>query len=209
MTAELSQAPGRGNVPVTDSRDPWPPIYVSGSSLSMRVAPPYNGSMQIKDAAVLSLVEQIADHYKRNISNRFLRPALLRVQLEQHDMELIESVTEKSEYYRLQGYHPDELYDRIVALAEFIYHARKDVGPNLRNLLSSQNGKVLVATGNERVLRDLSVNNFQSNLSILADLVNKLYVMVVQIDENSSRGTTPVYRTVPRLKEIGKLLVPR
>ena len=165
--------------------------------------------MQIKDSVVMSVIEQLSDHYKRNISNRFLRPALMRVQLEPHTWELIESVTEKSDYYALQGYHLDELYDRILALAEFVYHARKDIEPNLRVILSGAGPRLATAGGNERVLRDMSVNNFQSNLAIMADLVNKLYVAVVEIDNETNIKKTPVHKTMPRLKELGRYLVPR
>ncbi|HUX49478.1 MAG TPA: hypothetical protein VMW73_01710 [Spirochaetia bacterium] len=165
--------------------------------------------MQIKDSVVMTLVEHIADHYKRNVSNRFLRPALMRIQIDAHTWEMIESLTEKSDYYQLQGYHFDELYDRILALAEFIYHARKDVGPNLRALLStSGGGRVGALSGNERVLRDMSVNNFQSNLSVLSDLLNKLYVTVVELDDKTNKQGTPVHRTISRLKELGRFLVP-
>ncbi len=165
--------------------------------------------MQIKDNVVMSIIEQLSEHYKRNISNRFLRPALMRIQLEAHTRELIESVTEKSDYYSLQGYHLDELYDRILALAEFIYHARKDIEPNLRVFLSGSGSRSAIPSGNERVLRDMSVNNFQSNLSIMADLVNKLYVAVIGIDNELNAKRTPVHSTIPRLKELGRFLVPR
>jgi len=165
--------------------------------------------MQIKDNVVMSIIEQLSDHYKRNINNRFLRPALMRVQLESHTWELIESITEKSDYYSLQGYHLDELYDRVLALAEFIYHARKDIEPNLRVYLSGSGSHSAIPSGNERVLRDMSVNNFQSNLAIMSDLVNKLYVAVVEIDNSMNASKTPVHKTIPRLKELGRFLVPR
>lgn len=166
--------------------------------------------MQIKDSVVISLIDQISDHYKRNLNNRFLRPALIRMQLDSHSWEMIEGITEKSEYYQLQGFHPDELYDRILALAEFVYHARRDVAPNLRGLLSPASaGRGALQSTNERVLRDMSVNNFQSNLSVLADLVNKLYTTVIELDDKSAGGKTPVHKTIPKLKELGRFLVPR
>ena len=166
--------------------------------------------MQIKDSVVMTLIDQISEHYKRNVSNRFLRPALMRMQMEQRNWDLIESMTEKSDYYQLQGYHVDELYDRILAFGEFIYHARHDLAPNLRSYLTgSTNTRGLGSAANDRVLRDMSVNNFESNLAVLADLVNKLFVAVVQLDNDAAKGSSPVHKTIPRLKDLGRLLVPR
>jgi hypothetical protein len=129
------------------------------------------------------------------------------ISLDQRTWNLLESVTEKSNYYMLQGYHFDELYDRILALAEFVYHARRELAPQLRMMLSSTTGAAL-PSGNERILRDMAVNNFASNLSILADLVNKLYTRVVGLDVEAHRHAVPAYKSVKGLNEIGQYLVP-
>lgn len=163
--------------------------------------------MQIKDSEVMSIIDSIGEHFRTNIGNRYLRGAFRVIPLDQKTWNLLESVTEKSNYYSLQGYHFDELYDRILALAEFVYHARKELAPQLRMMLSSTAGASL-PSGNERILRDMAVNNFASNLSILADLVNKLYTRVVELDVEAHRHGTPAYKSVKGLSEIGQYLVP-
>ncbi len=161
---------------------------------------------QTKDEQVLTLVDSIGQHYRTNLGNRYVRNAFSILPLDAKDWNLIESVTEKSDYYRYQGYHLDELYERIYALALFIHHARTDLAPKLRAILSNYSSGP-GPLGNDRVLRDMAVNNFAANLGILADLVNELYERTVELDDASSRGRTPVYATMRQLEDVGRYLV--
>ncbi|QQO08957.1 hypothetical protein [Breznakiella homolactica] len=156
--------------------------------------------MQIRDPEIIRLIERIGEHYKTNISNRFIRPALLQLPLEKQSWDLIEILTEKTEQYRYQGFHLDELYRQISAAARFVSMARKELVPTLRNRLSS-------STGADRVLRDMAVNNFGSNLQLFADLLNELYVKLVDLDKKNSRGHMPLYTQIPELQDIGRQLV--
>jgi len=136
-----------------------------------------------------------------NISNRFIRPALLQLPIEKQSWDLIETLTEKVEQYQYQGYHYDELYRQIAACSRFVGHARRDLAPGLRNRLSSG------SSSSEKVLRDMAVNNFGSNLQLFADLVNELYVNLVELDKAEAKGKRPVYLSIPELQDIGRLLV--
>ena len=164
--------------------------------------------MQIKDEEVMNLIDSIGQHYRNNLGNRFVRSAFSVLPLDTKLWGLIESVTEKAEYYRYQGYHLDELYDRIIALARFVYHARRELQPQLRARLSTYSSGP-GPSGNDRILRDMAVNNLESNLSILADLVNQLYTRVVELDVQKAIGREPVYKSVRELDELGTFLVPR
>jgi len=161
--------------------------------------------MQIKNPEIFTAIELIAEHYRTNISNRFTRRAISTMTLDPSTWNLIEELTEKGENYRYQGYHPDELYQQILAMARFIYQARRQVAPNLRFLTSSP-GADKVAQA-DRVFRDMAVNNFGPNLKILADKVNELYVKVVAIDKESAGPRPPVFSQISELHEIGRYLV--
>jgi hypothetical protein len=166
--------------------------------------------MHVKDQQVLAMIDSIANHFNTNLNNRYLRQALIIMTLDSQSWSLIESVTEKAEYYKYQGYHYDELYDRIMALAKFIYHARKEIQPSLRTILTRVGTPgEFRASGTDRVIRDMSVNNFGYNVNILSDLVNKLYQRVVELDMEEHRFETPVYKRTTGLTELGRFLVPR
>ena len=156
----------------------------------------------IRDAQIIRLIEHIGEHYRTNISNRFIRPALLQLPLEKQSWDLIEVLTEKIEQFRYQGFHLDELYRQIVACSRFISLTRRELVPILRNRLSSHG-----STGSDRVLRDMAVNNFGSNLQLFADLVNELYVNLVEIDKRDAKGRRPLYMSIPELQDIGRLLI--
>jgi len=147
------------------------------------------------------LVERIGEHYRTNISNRFIRPALLQIPLEKQSWDLIEIMTEKIEQFRYQGFHLDELYRQIVAAARFVSLCRRDLIPTLRGRLSGS------GSGADRVLREMAVNNFGSNLQVFADLVNELYVNLVELDKTDAKGRRPTYMSIPELQDIGRLLV--
>lgn len=166
--------------------------------------------MQVKDEDVFALIEALGGHFRANLFNRYLRQALLTITIDRATWSLIEQVTEKSEYYRLQGYHLDELYDRILALARFVYSARREIQPHLRSLLARQGSPAgITMSGNDRVLREMSVNNFASNLNILADMIDKLYQKVAEIDRSQARGAMPAYARIRELQELGRYLVPK
>jgi hypothetical protein len=162
--------------------------------------------MQTNDEQIMNLIETIGQHYRHNLGTRYVRNSFSVLQLEQRDWDLIESVTEKANYYQHQGYHFDELYDRVLALGRFVFHARRELQPQLRARLGA-GGVGPAPTGNERLLRDMAVNNFGANLSILADMVNELYALTVAADNAAARGHRPVHQTIEELKQLGSYLV--
>jgi hypothetical protein len=158
--------------------------------------------LQVRDAQIIRLIERIGEHYRTNISNRFIRPALLQLPLDKMTWDLIEVLTEKIEQYRYQGFHLDELYRQIAAAARFVALTRRELVPSIRNRLGRGS-----SSGPDKVLRDMAVNNFGSNLQLLADLLNELYVNLVELDKMDSKGHRPLYLQMPELGDIGRQLV--
>ena len=156
---------------------------------------------QVKDAYIMRLVERISEHYRANISNRFIRPALLQLSLDKDTWDQIESLTEKFEQFRYQGFHLDELYRQIAAAARFVYATRYEIAPTLRHRLSG-----LGSGGPDKILRDMAINNFSFNLKLFADLLYDLYVRLAEIDQVASKGK-PLYRQIPELADIGTQLI--
>jgi len=154
---------------------------------------------RIKDAQVVRLIERIGEHYRTNISNRFLRPVLLQLQVDKSTWDQIEIITEKLELYRYQGFHLDELYRQIAACARLVEVARNK--SNVRNKLAS------IPIGDDKTLRDMAVSNFSSNLQVFCNLLNELYVILVDIDKNEAGKNQPIYSQIPELYNIDRLLV--
>jgi len=179
-------------------------VYFDAVCLSIRCR---NGKIaegelldRIKDAEVIRLIEQIGEHYRANIANRFLRPVLLQLQIDKTTWDLIEVFTEKMEMYRYQGFHLDELYRQIAACARFVELAR-----NKSNIKSKMNA---IPTGeSDKILRDMAVSNFSSNLEVFTDLLNQLYLILVEFDKKNSGGKAPVYTQMSELYLVGRLLV--
>jgi hypothetical protein len=158
--------------------------------------------MQIKNPEIFAIVEAIGEHFRTNISNRFTRRGISSMILDPGTWNQIEELTEKIENYRYQGYHFDEIYSMILAMARFTFHARRDLLPNIRVLAGGGS-----SSGSDNVFRDMAIANFGPNLKILSDKVNELYIKVVALDKENAGAKGAVYSQIPELKELGRYLV--
>ena len=167
--------------------------------------------MTIKDPDIFKLIEKISEHYQNNISNRFVRKALMILDLQQSQWERIENLTGKSDYYKTQGFQFDELYEMILASARFIYQARMKIVPNARSVIAqgadSFTAKKQGASDQDRILRDMAAQNFPVNLGIFSDLINELYMKTTGLDRIAHEKKKPVYERIPELKDLGRYLV--
>ena len=155
---------------------------------------------RVKDAQVIRLIERIGDHYRSNILNRFLRPVLLQLQVDKTTWDLIEILTEKMELYRYQGFHFDDLYRQIAACARFVETARSS------SIIKNKINSLPASHGHDKILRDMAVSNFASNLQVFAGLLCELYVNLVELDESSAGKNKPIYTQIPELYSVENLL---
>jgi hypothetical protein len=154
--------------------------------------------MKIQNASIIRLVERIGEHYRTNIASRFIRPSLLQLPFDNQSWDLMENLTERQD----PGIHLEELYRQIIAAANFVSLVRRDLLPGLRSRVARED-----AAGSDRVLRDMAVNNFGSNLQVFADLINELYMKLVEMDKTEAKGRMPLYAKMPELNNIGAFLI--
>ena len=157
--------------------------------------------MRIKDAQIIRQIEQLGEHYRTNLANRFLRPLLLQLQIDKHTWDQIEFFTEKIELLQFDGIHLDELYRQIAACAKFIEVARNNLIPSLKYKVSA------MPNNSDKILRDMAASNFSSNLQVFADLLNEIYISLAAMDKKNSGEKPPVYTQVMELQSLGRLLV--
>lgn len=162
--------------------------------------------MAINAANLFPIVEELSTHYRNNLSNRFLRKALNQLTLSRSDWELIDDLLESCDYVKMQSFSYVELYERIFACAQLIDKARSEIGSNIRSFAGAG---VFAGSGQmDKVLLDMAISNFGSNLSIFADSIHNLYLKTVEEDKAAHvKGGSPDFLRVPELKNIGKMLV--
>lgn len=154
--------------------------------------------MKIQDASIIRLVDRIGEHYRANIASRFIRPSLRQLPFDNQSWDLMENLTERQD----SGIHLEELYRQIVAAANFVSLVRRDLLPGLRGRIARED-----ASGSDRVLRDMAINNFGSNLQVFADLIHELYMKLVEMDKAEAKGRMPLYAKMPELNNIGTFLI--
>jgi hypothetical protein len=166
--------------------------------------------MSVRDEQLFKIVDKLQSHYQNNLNNRYIRKALLMMKVPTGTWNAIARLTEKTDYYKIQGYPLKELYEQIYAAATFVYHARTEVLPRLKGLLAGGTETVFSRRKSEepkdKVLLEMAINNFPANLGVFSDLVNELYVRAVELDRAEHPKEKPVYEHMPELKELGKLL---
>jgi len=160
--------------------------------------------MIVKDPEIIRLIQELGEHYRNNISSKYVKKAFLNLTLDIGDFNRIESFTEEAEYAISFEYGLNELYDRILALARFIHDVKTNILPNLKGLAGSIDG---VDAEKEKILRDIAINNFPANLGILSDKVHQLFIKVFELDKKTNGEKNPFFNRNPALKEIGQLLI--
>jgi hypothetical protein len=166
--------------------------------------------MSIRDEELFKILEKLRDHYHNNLTNRYIRKALLLMKVPTGTWDAIGRLTDKSDYYKIQGYQYKELYEQIHAAATFVFHAKTDVLPRLKSLLGEGPETVFSRkksdSSKDRILLEMAINNFPANLGVFSDLVNELYVRAAKLDREEHPQGKPVYAHMPELKELGKML---
>jgi hypothetical protein len=159
---------------------------------------------QITDESVVRLIKQLVDHYRTNISNRFIRPVLLQIQFDDVLWNQIESLTERFDQLGYQGYDIEELYRQIAALTTFVDAVRREVAPTLRYRIGNN-----YSDKTDKVLRDMAINNFSANLQVFAGFIYELYTKLVELDTAAVKGKRkqPIYKQHTELDDIKEKLL--
>ncbi len=158
--------------------------------------------MIVENKMISEVIMDLGKHYKDNVSTRFLRPLFSEILADTSLSRRISDITEHSQDFLMQGYHLNDLYMNILALAQFVFLVRRDVLPNLSSL-TEENTRFATS---DKVYRTMAFNNLPANIRILADYINDLYVLTISYDKkNSLRGC--VADTIPELELIGKYLI--
>ena len=154
--------------------------------------------MLVDDRIIAEIIVRIGRHYNENIATRFLRPLfaqiLSNIDLSRHIVDL----TEHSDDFVLQGFHLDDLYYDIIALARFIYL----VLPNI-NSIADANTKLATA---DKVYRNMAFSNLAPNLNLLSSMVLELYRATLQYDTKMAGRSKTVASRITSLADIERLL---
>jgi hypothetical protein len=167
--------------------------------------------MLVKDTDITNIIAKINDHFKNNITNRFLRKALLVMEVPQSVWDRLDGLQEKATYGKIDGFQLQELYEIIISAATFIHMAKKDILPRLKSLVAGNMTSSLAKGGKEsesdKILREMAISNFSSNLGIFADMVNVLYMKSITLDKEANKNKHCISEKFPELKQIGQYLV--
>ena len=157
---------------------------------------------QIIYDSVIRLIKQLVDHYNTNIANRFTRPVLVQLPFDPVLWDQIKAITERYDQPGYKGHRIDDLYQQILALTKFVEVVRREVAPSLRyKIVGNYPDKM------DRVVREMTINNFSDNLQIFANLIYELYTKLVELDTEASKGKIPVYKQYAELDDIKEKLL--
>lgn len=151
----------------------------------------------VRDAQIVNLITQIGTHFRANISNRFLRPLLLQLPLDNESWDRIEKLMEKSDPFLYQGFPVKELYQQLAAVDRFVSLARHELSSSVKNRMI-----FLSSNGTDKVLRDMAINNLTSNVNVLSGMIDKLFISLVELDKADARDEIPLYQQIPGMDSL-------
>lgn len=159
--------------------------------------------MLVDDRVIAEIVVRIGKHYSDNIATRFLRPLFAQIlsnaELSRHILEL----TEYAEDFVVRGFHIDDLYYDIIALARFIYLVRRDVLPNITSLAESN----VNVTSADAVYHTMAFSNLGPNINLLSSMLLELYHTTLAYDKKISGRRKTVASRIADLSEVERLLM--
>ncbi len=157
--------------------------------------------MSVQNYEINTQIDRITDHVDTVLKNAFIRKSLARIVISHEYQSGMDILLSRSENYRVNGYLFDELYRGILGLAMWSYRARTEMLPEMKYHLS---GEAIPEI--DRIREQMALENLKSNLDILADEINNLYVSTVALDKASHKKKTPVYTRMKELENLGQFL---
>ncbi|MDR0376134.1 MAG: hypothetical protein LBH85_10540 [Treponema sp.] len=151
--------------------------------------------MKISDATIIALIELLNNHYQANIASRFMRPLLLQLPIKKWVWDAIDSFVQNVSLFDYQKFNHADLYRQLLAFSHFISTTRRQLLPVLRN-------RTLKFSGPDKILMDMAVNTFPSNMDLLAEYTKQLYYKLVEFDKANATDTLPIYRQYKELEEM-------
>ncbi len=154
--------------------------------------------MRIPDSGVRGILDEIRDHFSRYLYHQLLRRAFTGLDVSRSSWQQIHNVVDGDLAALSDGStaSPTELYETISAFVEFTRACRLQVCGRIRELLGTSIGW----SAEERMLRDITIGSFDTNLARLNGLVRTLFLTVVPVDREQN-GEQAVIRDFPELEE--------
>lgn len=159
--------------------------------------------MQVRSPELFTRLEKLAAHYNANVASQYIKGEFPNLTLSRRDWDEIELLTARLELFRHQGFHLDELYLKLLALARFIKQCRTVWGPGLKGIIARRYAS---RPSGEKLMAEMVAANFPANLKVLAELTLELFYMVRKEDADQNQGRHAALGSVPEAKEIETLL---
>jgi hypothetical protein len=157
--------------------------------------------MSVQDYEINTQIGRIMDHVDTVLKNAFIRKSLSKIVIPPEFRSGMDILLSGSETYKVTGYLFDEIYRGILGLAMWSYRARTEMLPEMKYHLSGESLPEM-----DRLREQMALDNLKSNLDILADEINNLYVKTVALDKASHKKKSPVYTRIEELKNLGQYL---
>jgi hypothetical protein len=159
--------------------------------------------MQIQSQELFQKLERLAEHYNGNVASPFVKAEFPTLTLSSQDWDEIELITVRQELFKHQGYHIDELYTKLLALARLVKAARTQIGAGLKRRIAV---RFAGRSPSEKVMAEMSAANFLPNVKLLADQILDIFLYTKKIDTDEHQGKPHVLATMPEVREIEALL---
>lgn len=146
----------------------------------------------VSTSDIINKIKEIREHYDSHINNRYVKNLVMRIELspsQSQDMGTI--LANEIIYVDTRGALSD-LYSAMRAILVMVSKIYDDVIPGLKNYTAASG-----ISSQEKILAQLAVKNYPSNVHFLAQKITELFEMVFTYDEDTF-PSNPAYKSVKR-----------
>lgn len=154
--------------------------------------------MRIPDGGVRGILEEIQDHFSKYLYHQLLRRIFAGLDVSKASWHRINEVVDGDLALLSDGVtaSPPDLYETIGAFVEFTRACRIQICGRIRELVGASIGWA----PEERMLRDITIGNFDANLARLNGLVRSLFLTIERLDHETNGEEASLSR-YPELAE--------
>jgi dsDNA-binding SOS-regulon protein len=156
----------------------------------------------LKDKVLFELIERLREQYHVFLSNKYVKKYLYEADIPRNVWVDIEDVFGSIQHYEAAGYDIKGLYDKILALVEFLTTLTRRVVPRMQN---EDRMRVSTLAENDQVVYQMTINNAPGNVKAFSQHLSGFYERLKALDTQINGPDAMIlnrdeaYRSIERL----------
>jgi hypothetical protein len=160
--------------------------------------------MPIRDEKIRNLISEIGERYRIMRGNKFMQAYLNEINLKRSDFSDIEDLIQANDYYEVEGYDLEKLYDQIYTYAQVLQTIEKEMLPRMRNESQLRLSRL---SDDDKIRFKMTAASAEENHEIERKLLAELFENVKRVDLAVNGQNSMVIFTREHFKELDGMML--